>query len=271
MIALGWAKILKTVVSAFILAATCSGTARASDCARFRTIASSVQPALVESEPYSHEGDEEAAEGSYRAAVHFLDLAKAYGEPSTCLSENASATYYVLVFQLDHLKLVYEAETVPEMTQMDELMRHFATSFCDNDFRTRHPQAYREIRASVRDADHLVASERLRSEQEAAQERADAECKAAGPNEDASILSVVEPDCSEAAATNAPPGVAQIKVTLDVSGAVTGAEIYKSSGNALVDQATVRAAEASRFSLETICGKKTKGSFIFRGEFSGSP
>jgi TonB family protein len=64
-------------------------------------------------------------------------------------------------------------------------------------------------------------------------------------------------------------GVTEVAVTLDANGNVTATGIYKSSGNALLDQAAIAAAKASKYQPEIVNCVKTAGQYKFRAEFTG--
>jgi len=92
----------------------------------------------------------------------------------------------------------------------------------------------------------------------------------ANPNADAAIKgSPVEPDYPDIAREQGATGVTQVKVTLDASGNVTDASVYKSAGNPALDQSAIKAAKATAYIPETVNCVKTAGSYIFRAEFTG--
>jgi protein TonB len=92
----------------------------------------------------------------------------------------------------------------------------------------------------------------------------------ANPNADATISGEpVEPDYPDIAREQGAVGTTQVKVTLDASGNVTDASVYKSSGSQALDQSAVKAARATRYSAETVNCVKTAGSYIFRADFTG--
>jgi protein TonB len=92
----------------------------------------------------------------------------------------------------------------------------------------------------------------------------------ANPNEDASIRgTAVEPDYPDIARQQGAVGTTNIKVTLDANGNVTDAEVFKSSGNAALDNAALKAAKATEYTAETVNCVKTPGSYLFRADFTG--
>jgi protein TonB len=92
----------------------------------------------------------------------------------------------------------------------------------------------------------------------------------ANPNEDAAIRGqAVEPDYPEIARQQGAVGTVQVKVTLDANGGGTDFSIYKSSGNASLDSAALKAARATQYTAETVNCVKTPGSYIFRADFTG--
>jgi protein TonB len=90
----------------------------------------------------------------------------------------------------------------------------------------------------------------------------------ANPNMDASIKGeAVSPDYPEMAKEQGATGVTQVKVTLDENGSVESVSVYKSAGNAALDQAAMTAAKATSYTPEIVNCEKTAGSYIFRAEF----
>jgi TonB family protein len=90
------------------------------------------------------------------------------------------------------------------------------------------------------------------------------------PNADAEISgSAVEPKYPDIARDQGATGVTQVKVTLDATGAVTDASVYKSSGNQALDYEAIKAAKATHYTPEIVNCVRTAGTYIFRGEFSG--
>ena len=77
----------------------------------------------------------------------------------------------------------------------------------------------------------------------------------------------VTPDTPEMAREQGITGVSQIEVTLDASGAVMSASVYKSSGSAALDNAALAAARASRYSPALESCHAVGGSYLFRAEF----
>jgi len=92
----------------------------------------------------------------------------------------------------------------------------------------------------------------------------------ANPNADAQIRgTAVEPDYPEIARNQGAVGTVQVKVTLDANGNGVDFAIYKSSGNASLDQAALKAARATQYTPETQDCQKIAGSYIFRADFTG--
>lgn len=91
----------------------------------------------------------------------------------------------------------------------------------------------------------------------------------ANPNADATTTQAVEPDYPDIARQQGAVGTVQVKVSLDATGHVLGADINKSSGNASLDQSALKAARASSFTPEVVNCVKTAGSYIFRADFTG--
>ena len=89
------------------------------------------------------------------------------------------------------------------------------------------------------------------------------------PNKDATMTRAVEPDFPDIARQQGAVGVAQIKVTLSASGAVEGVTVYKSAGNAALDQSALAAARASSYAPEVDNCGPVGGSYLFRADFTG--
>jgi TonB family protein len=91
----------------------------------------------------------------------------------------------------------------------------------------------------------------------------------ANPNADATVKSSAELDYPDMARQQGAVGTAQVKVTLDAVGNAVDVSIYKSAGNALLDQSALKAAKASTYVPELVNCVKTPGSYIFRADFDG--
>jgi TonB family protein len=86
---------------------------------------------------------------------------------------------------------------------------------------------------------------------------------------DATTTNAVEPDYPEMAKEQGAEGTTQVEVSLDAAGNVLSATVHKSAGNALLDQAAIAAAKASKYQPEIVNCVKTAGSYIFRADFTG--
>jgi protein TonB len=91
----------------------------------------------------------------------------------------------------------------------------------------------------------------------------------ANPNMSATTTNAVEPDYPEMAKEQGAEGSTQVQVSLDASGNILSATVYKSAGNALLDQAAIAAAKASKYTPEIVNCVKTAGTYIFRADFTG--
>jgi TonB family protein len=63
------------------------------------------------------------------------------------------------------------------------------------------------------------------------------------------------------------PVTVQIEVTIDASGNLAGAHVYKSSGNAAIDQAALQAASGSKYSPRLVNCQAVTGYYLFRSDF----
>ena len=80
---------------------------------------------------------------------------------------------------------------------------------------------------------------------------------------------VVEPEYPLIARNAGATGTTQIKVTLDAQGRVTAASVYKSSGNAALDNATLDAARRSTYRPGEFLCEPEANSYIYQADFSG--
>jgi TonB family protein len=92
----------------------------------------------------------------------------------------------------------------------------------------------------------------------------------ARPHMDALITRVVEPDYPKSAREQGVTGTVLVRVSLDPSGGVMSTSIYKSSGNAELDQAALAAAHESTYSPEIEDCQPVRGTYLFRASFSKS-
>lgn len=90
------------------------------------------------------------------------------------------------------------------------------------------------------------------------------------PNAQAAIKGqAVEPDYPDIARQQGAVGDTSVKVTLDPTGSVTDVSVYKSAGNASLDQAALKAAKATAYTPDVVNCVKTAGSYIFEAQFTG--
>jgi TonB family protein len=89
----------------------------------------------------------------------------------------------------------------------------------------------------------------------------------ANPNADATATQKVVPDMPDVARQMGATGTAQIKVTLDASGNVTGTAVYKSTHNTALDQAALQAAQQSKYAPEVKDCVKVGGSYLYTVTF----
>jgi len=78
----------------------------------------------------------------------------------------------------------------------------------------------------------------------------------------------VEPDYPDIAREQGAVGTTLVKVTLDTAGNVTDASVYKSAGNAALDQAAIKAAKATAYTPDIVNCVKTAGSYLFKADFN---
>jgi protein TonB len=89
----------------------------------------------------------------------------------------------------------------------------------------------------------------------------------ANPNVEATTTNPVQPETPEMAREQGATGTVQVKVSLNPTGGVVGTSIYKSSGNASLDQAALQAAKQSSYASAVANCVKIGGDYIFRADF----
>ena len=87
------------------------------------------------------------------------------------------------------------------------------------------------------------------------------------PHMDAMLTRTVQPKYPESAREQGATGTVQVKVSLNPSGGVISTSIYKSSGNAELDQAALVAARESTYSPEIEDCQPVGGTYLFRASF----
>jgi protein TonB len=88
------------------------------------------------------------------------------------------------------------------------------------------------------------------------------------PNADAATTNAVQPDFPEIARQQGAAGVTKVKVSLSATGGVVAVSVYKSAGNAALDQAALAAARASSYTPEIENCVKVPGNYIFSADFT---
>lgn len=87
------------------------------------------------------------------------------------------------------------------------------------------------------------------------------------PDIAAKTLAAQTPEKPDDAQAQGLVGTVKVKVDLDASGAVTGANVYESSGSMELDQAALQAARRSRYAPEERDCKNVSGSYLFTVDF----
>jgi TonB family protein len=64
------------------------------------------------------------------------------------------------------------------------------------------------------------------------------------------------------------PVTVLVEVTVSPSGALTDANVYKSSGNSAIDREALRAAHQSTYAPKLVNCSPTSGQYLFRAEFN---
>jgi TonB family protein len=81
------------------------------------------------------------------------------------------------------------------------------------------------------------------------------------------IIDAVPPDYPHSVSPATASGRVDVKVTLATDGNVLSAEVLRSSGSPQLDEATLRAARASRYTPELFRCVPAGGAYIFRAQF----
>jgi len=90
----------------------------------------------------------------------------------------------------------------------------------------------------------------------------------AAPFADVLTTRAIEPDYPQSAIRERATGSVQVKVTVDATGSVLTATIYKSSRNVALDSAAVAAARASSYAPARVRCEPVGGSYLFRADFT---
>jgi TonB family protein len=88
------------------------------------------------------------------------------------------------------------------------------------------------------------------------------------PNREAMVTKAQEPDYPQSAKPlGLGPVTVQIEVTIDPSGNIVEARVYKSSGNQAIDEAALKAASGSKYSAKLINCQTVTADYLFRSDF----
>jgi TonB family protein len=88
------------------------------------------------------------------------------------------------------------------------------------------------------------------------------------PNVDAAVTYAAEPKMPHGVNVKGSPVEAIVAVTVASNGHVTGAKVWKSSGNAEIDQAVLNAARQSKYSPKLVNCEPVQGTYLFRADFA---
>ncbi len=90
----------------------------------------------------------------------------------------------------------------------------------------------------------------------------------AEPNREATVTKPEQPEYPQSAKSlGLGPVSVQIAITVDASGNVVDAHVDKSSGNAAIDEAALRAASGSKYSPKLVNCQEVAGKYLFRSDF----
>lgn len=87
------------------------------------------------------------------------------------------------------------------------------------------------------------------------------------PNADAAPINPVRPQLLQSQMPKQKVSV-EVVVAVNVNGKVTNATVYKSSGNAAIDNAVLTAAKKSRYSPKMVNCVAVRGTFLFKADFA---
>ncbi|MBC5804400.1 MAG: TonB family protein [Candidatus Eremiobacteraeota bacterium] len=80
---------------------------------------------------------------------------------------------------------------------------------------------------------------------------------------------LVSADYPDIARQQGATGTAEVKVSLTAAGSVAGATIYKSAGNAALDQSAIAAAKEQTYTPDIVNCVPTAGNYLFQVDFTG--
>jgi TonB family protein len=90
----------------------------------------------------------------------------------------------------------------------------------------------------------------------------------AEPNREATVTKPEQPEYPQSAKSlGLGPVSVQVAITVDASGNVVDAHVDKSSGNAAIDEAALRAASGSKYSPKLVNCQEVAGKYLFRSDF----
>jgi TonB family protein len=88
------------------------------------------------------------------------------------------------------------------------------------------------------------------------------------PNREAVVTKAQQPDYPQSAKPlGLGPVTAETTVTIDPSGNIVGAHVYKSSGNQAIDDAALQAASRSKYAPKLVNCEAVTGFYLFRADF----
>ena len=88
------------------------------------------------------------------------------------------------------------------------------------------------------------------------------------PDRNAVVIKAQEPEYPKSAQSLRLGSVSvEIEVTIDPSGNLVGAHVYKSSGNRAIDEAALAAASGSKYSSKIVNCRAVTGDYLFRSDF----
>jgi TonB family protein len=88
------------------------------------------------------------------------------------------------------------------------------------------------------------------------------------PHADPQPKNLVQPDYPEIAREQGASGTAEVKLTLDATGAVLTASIAQGTGSKVLDDSAIAAAKSSTFTPEIDNCQPTGGTYLFRADFT---
>jgi TonB family protein len=189
---------------------------------------------------YISEHNYDMGDAAYDALVHDWNWVRMYGNDASSCTGEAGSDYHYL-----H-KLMDTAEpTDPPLTAKQKAAKERAEAI----LRAKRAKAA----AAAKEQNQKLAAEGICPQ----------------PHVDAAIIHLIEADYPDNARQEGATGTVEVAVSLDSTGKVIDAIVYKSSGNPDLDAAALAAAKQSGYSPEIERCQPISSRALFRSDFTG--